>query len=104
MDTYRQNNSPSDKIILLVDMNAFFASVEQNTNPNLRGKPIAVGGPYGTRSVVAVSQEWSVITKSPPKYRRAFVLSGFGRIFDRTTENHGDEIFIYLGDTSQYQF
>lgn len=43
------------RLIFHVDMDAFFAAIEQRDNPELRGKPVIIGSLPGTRGVVSTA-------------------------------------------------
>ncbi len=48
-------NAAETRSILHIDMDAFFAAVEQNDRPELRGQPVLVGGAADKRGVVSTA-------------------------------------------------
>ncbi|MDR4509970.1 MAG: DNA polymerase IV [Candidatus Brocadiaceae bacterium] len=78
-----------NRTILHIDMNAFFASVEQQTNPALRGKPIAVIG----------SNERTVVTTASYEARAYGVKTGMTKYEARRLCPH---IILVAGKTSRY--
>lgn len=72
-----------------IDMNAFFASVEQQVNPALRGKPIAVIG----------SNERTVVTTASYEARAYGVKTGMTKHEAKWLCPH---IILVGGDTSRY--
>ncbi|KAJ3065062.1 hypothetical protein HDU98_011538 [Podochytrium sp. JEL0797] len=110
------------RVIVHVDMDAFFASVEELERPDLKGKPMAVGGPknggtlatanyearkYGVRSAMATY----IATKLCPelvilkpsfekyKYRSDLVRTVFAKYHEKYTPASLDEAYL---DITEY--
>lgn len=82
---------PNHRVILHVDQNAFFASVEQQANPALRGKPIAVVGGGGR----------TVITTSSYEARAKGVRTGMA-VWEG--KRACPELIVVVGDNRKYRY
>jgi len=114
---------PEQRIICHVDMDAFFAAVEQRDRPELRGRPVIVGGTPEGRGVVSAAsyeaREFGVHSAMPaaqavrlcpngvflpvdfPRYRAASaqIMSILARHSERIEQLSIDEAFLDLTET-----
>jgi DNA polymerase-4 len=79
------------RIIMCIDMDAYFASVEQQANPRLRGKPIAVIGSGGR----------TVITTRSYEARRYGVKTGMN-IYE--AKKLCPQIILVVGNNEKYTY
>jgi len=79
------------RTIMLIDQNAFFASVEQAANPSLRGKPIAVVGSGGRTVVTTASYE-----------ARAYGVKTGMSVYE--AKRYCPELIIVVGDNKKYTY
>ena len=83
------SKATTDRIIMHIDMNAFFASVEQQNNPELRGKPIAVIG----------SAKRTIITTSSYEARAFGVKTGMNTW---QAKQKCPQLIFVIGDNRKY--
>ncbi len=77
------------RVVMHVDMNAFFAAVEQRSNPALRGRPVAVIG----------SAERTVVTTSSYEARARGVKTGMSKY---AAKKLCPELVLVVGDNRKY--
>jgi DNA polymerase-4 len=93
------------RTILHADLDAFYASVEQLDNPELRGKSVVVGGPPEARGVVAAASYEARrfgVHSAMPMSRALRICPGAVRVsprFDRYGEVSRQVMAIFRGIT-----
>ncbi len=95
----------STRVIFLVDLDAFFASVEEAVNPALKDKPVCIGGNASERGVVScpnyMARKYGVKTAMPLR-TAARLLQGTDAIFLRGNfklyGEYSEKVFTLVND------
>ena len=87
-----------ERRIIHLDMDAFYAAIEERDNPDLRGKPVIVGSPPNTRGVVStcnyIAREYGIHSamSTSEAYRRCpnaiFVKPNFAKYREASSIVH----------------
>ena len=89
------------RYILHIDMNAFFASVEEVLNPELKNLPIAVGGRTSRASVIAspnyIARKYGV-KAGMPNFKAKKLRYVVANIVDGFCENCCIDVPLYQKD------
>jgi len=105
-----QGRNKANRIILHIDFNSFFASIEQQANPFLRGKAIAVAGkgyqsindiqPQGTRKQVKhMRLQRTVVTTASKEAKALGVKTAMSSV---EAKQICPELIIIPGDPQKY--
>ncbi len=91
-----------ERIILHIDMNSYFASVEQQANPFLRGKPIGITGKHPTVApggAMAGRQERSIVATASIEAKRLGVKTAMSTW---EAKKVCPSIILWNGDPQKY--
>jgi DNA polymerase-4 len=112
-------NSPAPRLVLHVDIDAFFAAIEQQRNPALRGKPVIVGAGviascsyearrFGLKAGMTLTEAkrrcpQAVILEGHAQIYRCFAETIFARCRDLSpaVESYLDEAYCDLSGTER---
>lgn len=98
---------PTARVILHLDMDAFYASVEQRDRPELRGRPVIVGSPPDQRGVVCAAsyeaRKFGVRSAMPSRTAGRLCPQGvFVQPRMEEYRNESREIFRLVGATGVF--
>lgn len=99
------------RTIFLLDIDCFFASVEMALHPELRGKPLCIGGPRGSRGIVACpnyeARAYGVRTAMPLRTAErllppdAVFMSGNHHVYGEYSERVMNILYDFTPDIEQ---